>query len=351
MQPPKLLTRDQFRESVFARDGHKCVVCGAPAVDAHHIIERRGFLGPDEAGGYFSDNGASLCEEHHIKAETTEIDAQEMRDLIGIKRIILPEHLYDDQAYDKWLNPILPNGQRTRGELFHDESVQKILAKGGMLDRFTHIVRAPRTYHLPWSAGLHDDDKMMRSLDGLIGQRVIVSEKHDGESTSIYSDNFHARSPDGRHHPSRDRVKAWAASIQHDIPPQWRLGGENMYAQHSIAYTDLPHYFLGFHMWDAKNQCLSWDETLEWFALLGVTPVPVLYDGIFDQKAIEALYNEKQDWVTREGYVVRVARQFAMAEYPKVVGKYVRANHVATHKQNWATQRIIPNGLADGAMT
>lgn len=26
-----LLTRDQFREGVFARDGHRCVFCGEPA--------------------------------------------------------------------------------------------------------------------------------------------------------------------------------------------------------------------------------------------------------------------------------------------------------------------------------
>jgi len=34
----KLLTRDEFREGVFKRDNYKCVVCGAPAKDAHHII-------------------------------------------------------------------------------------------------------------------------------------------------------------------------------------------------------------------------------------------------------------------------------------------------------------------------
>lgn len=43
-----LLTRDQFREGVFARDAHRCVFCGRTAaetpegkLDAHHIIERR----------------------------------------------------------------------------------------------------------------------------------------------------------------------------------------------------------------------------------------------------------------------------------------------------------------------
>jgi 5-methylcytosine-specific restriction endonuclease McrA len=46
----ELLNRDEFREGVFERDNHKCVICGKPAVDAHHIMERRLF--PD--GGKFS---------------------------------------------------------------------------------------------------------------------------------------------------------------------------------------------------------------------------------------------------------------------------------------------------------
>ena len=44
----KLLTRDNFRESVFDRDNHKCVFCDKHAKDAHHIMERRLF----NDGGY-----------------------------------------------------------------------------------------------------------------------------------------------------------------------------------------------------------------------------------------------------------------------------------------------------------
>lgn len=52
-----LLTREDFKKIVFERDKHKCVVCGQPAVDAHHIIDRA--LWTD--GGYYLDNGVSLC--------------------------------------------------------------------------------------------------------------------------------------------------------------------------------------------------------------------------------------------------------------------------------------------------
>lgn len=36
----KPLSRTEFRESVFKRDGHKCLFCDATEnLDAHHIVE------------------------------------------------------------------------------------------------------------------------------------------------------------------------------------------------------------------------------------------------------------------------------------------------------------------------
>ena len=60
--------RQNFRTSVFARDGYKCRKCGAENVDldAHHITDRNEM--PN--GGYVKENGISLCQEKcHIKAE------------------------------------------------------------------------------------------------------------------------------------------------------------------------------------------------------------------------------------------------------------------------------------------
>lgn len=121
-----LLSRDEYREAVFTRDGYRCVICGVPAVDAHRILERK--LWPD--GGYFLGNGASVCGDCHLKAESTEISCDELRQRCGIERVLLPPQLHGDadQSYDKWGNPILPNGQRLRGKLFDDEGVQKVLA-------------------------------------------------------------------------------------------------------------------------------------------------------------------------------------------------------------------------------
>jgi hypothetical protein len=342
MKTYKLLTRDQFRESVFARDGGKCVFCDKPAVDAHHILERRLWTGPNELGGYFIENGASVCAEHHMACETTEIPLDKVREACGITHFPIPEHLYPDQEYDKWGNPIQQNGQRLRGELFHDESVQKVLKQGGMLGLFTHWVKYHRSYHLPWS-NMSEDDRMMPSIENFIGRRVIVTEKLDGEQTSMYQDHIHTRSLDSRNHPSRNWVKQFWSTIRADLPDQWRLCGENLYAKHSIYYNNLDTYFYGFSLWNDKNICMPWDETMEWFKLLGVQSVPVLYDGIYDEALIKKLW-DKSKYDTMEGYVVRLADSFAYSEFSKSLGKFVRPNHI-TCSAHWMFQQTIPNRL------
>lgn len=335
-----LLTRDEFRAAVFARDGGLCLVCDRPAVDAHHIIERR--LWPD--GGYYLGNGASVCEEHHLAAEATTLSCQTLRDDAGIKKILLPPHLYEDQEWDKWGNPVLPNGQRLKGELFHDESVQKVIAP--VLHLFTNRVKYPRTPHLPWSPNVSSDDKIIENLGAFEGEEVVVTVKMDGEQTSMYRDGFHARSLDTASHPSRDWIWGLHRQVGHQIDEGWRICGENLYAKHSIHYTRLKALFLVFGIWDEKNICLSWDDTVVYAGALGLQTVDVLYRGPFDEKKIRDLAPQTWNGDPCEGYVCRVARAFAFKEFRSVVGKVVRSNHVHTHG-HWMRQAIIPNLTLD----
>ena len=73
MSQRKKLIRQQFRDSVFERDGFACVGCGFQSspdraedeLDAHHITDRNDM--PN--GGYVAENGISLCAQCHVKAE------------------------------------------------------------------------------------------------------------------------------------------------------------------------------------------------------------------------------------------------------------------------------------------
>lgn len=332
-----LLTRDIFRESVFIRDQYQCVICKEEAQDAHHIIERRLF----DNGGYFYENGASLCSQCHIEAEKTNISVEQIREAAGIIRKVVPEDFYAGTTYDKWGNIILPNGTRLRGPLFYDESVQKILKD--KLHLFTSLVKYPRTYHWGPSPGCTKDDVRHKTGPFKEDERVVVTVKMDGENTTLYSDHIHARSLDSNNHPSRNWVKNFWSNIKHNIPEGYRLSGENLYAKHSIHYKDLSTYFYGFSMWNDKNECLSWDETLEWFELLDVEPVPTIYRGHYDP---ELILDQIQMYIDEgeEGAVIRTVNSFPFGNFKNSLVKYVRANHVQT-EHNWMMKEIIKNEL------
>ena len=127
-----LLSRNEFREAVFSRDSLSCIMCDKEATAAHHIIERKLF----SDGGYYIDNGASLCNECHWKAEQTIISCDSIRNEAKIKNIILPEGFDTNLKYDKWCNVIINDNVRMPGVLFHEKSVQNILRESNLLRLF-----------------------------------------------------------------------------------------------------------------------------------------------------------------------------------------------------------------------
>ncbi|MCX4447421.1 RNA ligase family protein [Streptomyces sp. NBC_01789] len=202
----------------------------------------------------------------------------------------------------------------------------------------------PRTPHLPWSPGATSDDVRMTDLAALAGTEVVVTEKLDGENTTLYADGLHARSLDSAHHPSRTWVKALQARVGPRVAAGWRICGENMFARHSLAYDALESHFYGFSVWDG-DRCLGWDRTVEFLRSLGIPAPPVLWRGVFDAKALRAL---KPDTGRQEGYVVRPAASFPAAEFGRVVGKWVRPGHVVTDT-HWMHAEVVENGLAPAA--
>lgn len=306
-----LLSRDSFRNGVFNRDNHLCVVCKEPAVDAHHIIDRKLF----DDGGYYLDNGASLCSKDHIRAEKCEITCEEIRFFAGIKTIILPEGFDPDLIYDKW------------GKLV-----------------FNKHVKYPRTPHLPWSEKCTDDDKKLNTIDHFIGQEVIASIKMDGENTTMYDDKIHARSLNSDNHPSRDWVKGLWSRMAYEISSDWRICGENLYALHTIPYNNLKSYFNVFSIWE-KERCLSWNETLEICTLLELETVPVFYRGVFDQERIQKLFPPIHNGDPTEGYVIRLAGEYTYQNFDKSIAKFVSKSFVIKSDKHWSQGKITPNKI------
>lgn len=342
----KLLSRDEFRESVFKRDGHKCVICGADGKDSHHIMERRLFTEPTELGGYFIDNGSTLCSSCHIKAEQTTLSCEDIREAIGIKNPILPNDFYNDNdfKYDKWGNIILPNGKRLKGPLFFDESVQKILDEGGVLNDFSKYVKHPRIFHLPYSEKVTEDDRKLSNDDNFKGQEVVMTLKMDGEQTTMYNDHIHARSLENSSHPSRNWVKGFWSKIAYEIPEGWRICGENVWAKHTISYENLDTFFYMFSIWNEQNVCLSFDETMEWANLLGFQHVPVLYRGTYDKEKIMKAFPKEYDGNMTEGFVIRLAKEYSYKDFKNSVAKFVRKDFEIRHG-HWTRDIIKSNEL------
>ncbi len=200
----------------------------------------------------------------------------------------------------------------------------------------------PRTYHMPFSEALASDDKFVTNPNMFDGKEVVVTLKMDGENTSLYNSCIHARSLDSAHHSSRDWVKSWHSKFAHEIPDNMRICGENLYAQHSIKYNNLKSYFYGFSIWRGE-QCLSWDESLEWFDLLDIKPVEVIFRGVYNEQKILKSYESYK--TEHEGFVIRTASGFSYKEFSDSVAKFVRKNHVQPDSKHWATAKIIPNEL------
>lgn len=172
-------------------------------------------------------------------------------------------------------------------------------------------------------------------MDTLYGRQVIITEKLDGENTSLHTDHIHARSEDGDSYPWQSTVKALWGSLRYKIPEHIQICGENMYAKHSIYYDRLTAFYYVFNIIDKKRKVfLSVDECLTWCEELGLEFAPLLYRGVLTRDKCKmpkesAFANEV------EGYVIRVIEEFPVEDYKKCCAKFVRKGHVRT-TEHWS---------------
>lgn len=211
-----------------------------------------------------------------------------------------------------------------------------------------------RTFHFPWSPGATNDDKIATSIVSLIGVPIVITEKMDGSNASLEKDGCFARTHSGPPtHASFDQLKALHAATKYLIPDTIQLFGEWCYALHSIAYTELPGYFLLFNVRDlslSSPYWFSWKDVEISAEQIGVSTVPVLFKGtVSSEKELQELVESLMIQPSvcggiREGVVVRVAKEFIDDDFSSCVMKCVRANHVQT-SEHWKDQDIIKNKL------
>jgi len=207
----------------------------------------------------------------------------------------------------------------------------------------------PRTFHLNFSPEIHSDDKVInfKYLGNFLDEEVVITEKLDGGNSCLKGkEGVFARSHSSQtKDPWFDYLKSKYYQIQHLIEANEMIFGENMYAIHSIEYTNLNSFFYIFG-YKRDELFLSWDEVERKAKELNFPTVPVLFKGKFKSMTeIQRWMDEeiKKESVLggpREGFVLRIAGQFHESEFSQKVAKYVREGHVQTDEhwsKNWKT--------------
>lgn len=201
----------------------------------------------------------------------------------------------------------------------------------------------PRTYHFPFSPGRSSDDKIFNNFESYFeGKQVVITEKMDGENTSVYKDMCHARSIDSAHKEYHSWLLNYIRSFQYLLNEDERVCGEYLFAKHSIYYENLPSYFMVFSIWNSE-QCLSWEDTINRTKELGLITVPILYEGLYSKENVDKSIQTVSDR-NGEGIVMRLASDYNYNDFNKSIIKYVRANHVQTD-EHWSSQMIIKNDI------
>ncbi len=204
----------------------------------------------------------------------------------------------------------------------------------------------PKTFHVPWSGGIQSDDKVFKSMSHFHGKMIVVTEKKDGENTTISNQFLHARSLDSTTNWTRAWVTKMHSVLKFDIPDGIKLVGENLFAEHAIRYPDehLEGYFYLLSVWQDidgsdDDYCLSFSDTVDYADLLDLPMPKVLYRGIYDEQKLIEL-SKKLDLDKTEGYVIRLEDGFFRSQFKSSVAKFVRKDHVQDNSEHWLVNAV-----------
>ncbi len=161
----------------------------------------------------------------------------------------------------------------------------------------TNIYKYPRTPHIEGSGIQHgDEDLSVIPLREFAERHLVVEEKMDGANSAIsFSADGQLLLQSRGHYlmggPREKQFhlfKTWASRYTMELwevlTDRYIMYGEWLYAKHTVFYTDLPHYFLEFDIYDKTTDKFLSTERRRIFLqqLPFVVSVKVLYEGQVD---------------------------------------------------------------------
>jgi len=229
----------------------------------------------------------------------------------------------------------------------------------------TELRKFPRTPHVFGEvSGKTEDDKFLSKEESLkqIGfDEVIFTEKVDGSNVgiSIVDGEVKLQSRGswigGGDHPQYNVLKQWASvkkpELETLLEPGDVLYGEWVYARHTVKYTQLPHYFLAFDIWNkSMGGFLSRDFMVGLLDGTGIVPVGEIYRGKVSSvdDVLEFIGKPSMYGAERiEGVYLRVDESDSGLLRARF--KFVDPKFRATvdESEHWSKKPIEVQGLAD----
>ena len=215
----------------------------------------------------------------------------------------------------------------------------------------------PSTPHLTTLPGVEvREDKVLTETEcrDFLQHDLIVEEKVDGANLGISFDadgNVQIQNRGNYLHlpePGQwKKLDQWLMPrvdllFEHLID-RYILFGEWCYAQHSIAYSHLPDWFLGFDLYDRQTgRFVATGKRNEVFTSLDIAKVPQVASGRFTCKELVALMAQSAyaDCPAEGLYLRHEDDDWLMQR-----AKLVRAGFVQSIGEHWSHSGIKPNRL------
>ena len=220
-----------------------------------------------------------------------------------------------------------------------------------------NFVKFPSTLHLLLLPGITvRGDKTLSETERteFLQHKIIIEEKVDGANLGI------SFSPEGT-----IRFQNRGSYLQPPYSGQWKkleewfnphteqffenlldryiLFGEWCYAQHSVSYNLLPDWFLGFDIFDKKeNRFYSVNRRNSLFKKIDIQKVPEIKQGHFSVLDIQDLISQSRlSNQPAEGLYLRIDQDDWLINRAKLV----RPAFIQTIERHWSTATIKPNEL------
>lgn len=228
------------------------------------------------------------------------------------------------------------------------------------------ILKYPRTQHIEGSKlQPGDEDLSQIPFSALIGRHLVVEEKLDGancgisfseEADLILQSRGHVLSGGPRER-QFDLFKAWAQAHKEELwsllGTHYIMYGEWLFARHTLAYDQLPHYFFEFDVYDKQEETfLSTEHRKDLFKESSVCSAPVLHQG--KVKSLAALIGligsspfRSGEGALMEGLYIKEEEGGVVTARYKFVrhGFFMAVEYSETH---WINRPIEQNKLKEG---